>query len=106
MYAVARYNTAPDMVHFACKHGIKQNPLYMQCDKCGNIFCEIRGEIAAGLRPRPGEVYSQIPPEDIAEGWRLLNETKNFSKTQKPKSQPVNFGKFFGKIKSLLREYL
>ena len=41
-YNIARYSTSPDAVRFACMNGITQNPLYMQCDLCGNDICHIR----------------------------------------------------------------
>lgn len=42
LYGLARYNTSPDMIKFACTHGIEQNPMYMKCDSCPNqSSCEI-----------------------------------------------------------------
>lgn len=57
LYALARYNTAPDVVKFACKNGISENPLYLQCDKCGNFACDVRYEFETGLRLRPDEFF-------------------------------------------------
>lgn len=36
MYSSARHSTAPDMIHFACTHGISENPMYLKCDICPN----------------------------------------------------------------------
>ena len=62
MYAVARYCTSPDMIKFACKHGIKQNPMYMKCDDCLNQnFCEIyfRNTPAPKLSPQEKELVNK-----------------------------------------------
>lgn len=73
MYAVARYCTSPDMIKFACKHGIKQNPMYMKCDDCLNQnFCEIYFK----LHPAP-----ELSPQEKA----LVDKTYNDLHRQKKK---------------------
>ena len=42
LYHLARYCTAPDVIKFACKNGISENPMYLKCADCpNNISCEI-----------------------------------------------------------------
>lgn len=70
MYVVSKYCTDPHAVKFACKHGIKENPLYLQCDKCGNFGCEVRYELelkyGTDIFKHDNEFY-MCPPEKKVE---------------------------------------
>ena len=85
MYVVSKYCTDPHAVKFACQHGIKENPLYLQCDKCGNVFCEVRAELeikhGSDIFKHDSDLYSYMPeimPEPQkqkltpAEQWREI----------------------------------
>lgn len=78
MYGLARYCTAPDVIKFACKNGIKENPMYMKCDECpNNISCEIY----FSLNPAPPLSHEETEMID-----RDLEAARNYSK--KPKLTP------------------
>lgn len=69
LYALARYNTAPDVVKFACRNGIKENPMYMKCEECANqSFCEIY----FNLTPAP-----EFSPEESESVNKSFAEEKN-----------------------------
>ena len=84
LYSLARYCTAPDLIKFACKNGIKENPMYMKCDICPNQnFCEIyfANTPAPELSPRELEIVnksleaareSKKPKLTPAEQWREI----------------------------------
>lgn len=84
LYSLAQYCTAPDLIKFACKNGIKQNPMYMQCDICPNQnFCEIyfANTPAPELSPREKEMIRKDlenarnynkPKLTPAEQWREI----------------------------------
>ena len=93
LYNIARYSTDPEMVRFACMNGITQNPLYMQCDVCGNDICHVRQNIEDNkslyetleeskrlLAESRGEEYHkpQTLEETLEESKRLLAENAKY----------------------------
>lgn len=61
LYCLARYCTDPDVIKFACKNGISENPMYLKCKDCpNNISCEIYFDRtpAPTLSPAESEIES------------------------------------------------
>lgn len=87
MHHLARFSTSPGMIKFACKNGIKQNPMFMKCDSCPNqSSCEIF------FSNNPPTQLSQREKDLIQNDLDNARQNKNTNLTPAEQWQKIRIG--------------